>query len=283
MSSLFKFRQSSVSAKPDEEMSFFDHLEELRWHIIRSLVAVLVCGIAVFASGNWVFDYIIFAPKNADFITFRLMCRLSHALGLGERMCVTPLDLRLQSTTLGENFFMQVQVAMIVGLIMAFPYVFWEFWRFIKPGLLHTERRVTRFIVFICSTLFSIGCLFGYFIIAPFAINFLGGYAISQVVIVPTFSSYIGMMIMFVLPIGLIFELPVVVYFLSQLGLVTPQLMREFRRHAVIVILLLGAIVTPSPDVMSMLMVALPLQLLYEVSIFVSAGVQRKWQQTTGQ
>jgi len=255
-------------------MSFLEHLEELRWHIIRSLVVIVAVGIVLFLFKNWLFETVIFGPTHDGFLSYRVFCRLSNDLGLGDAMCIEPPEFRKQAIGFGESFITSIKVSFIAGFIAAFPYVFYEFWRFISPGLYPNERRATRGIVFICSFLFMLGVLFGYYIIAPFAVNFLGGYYIPGVENSPTLSSFINYMLMFTAPAGLIFELPIVVFFLSKVGLVTPEGMRKYRRHAIVGTLLLAAIITP-PDVVTQFLIGIPLFILYEISIYISARVNK--------
>lgn len=261
--------------KVEKEMSFLEHLEELRWHILRSLVAVVVLTVVIFLFKDFVFNEIVFAPKNQGFITYRMMCKAGSLLHLSS-LCIEPPIIKLIATDIGATFFAHFQISFFLGVVVAFPYIFWEIWRFISPGLHENERKAARGIVAVCSLLFTTGVLFGYFIIAPFAISFLAGYEIPDTVISPTISSYIGYMIMFTLPIGLVFELPVVVYFFSRIGLVTPQLMREYRKHVVVVILIVAGVITPSPDIMSQLLVGFPLYFLFEASIIVSHRVVKQ-------
>lgn len=262
------------SGQEGKEMTFLEHLEELRWHIIRALVAILGLGIVLFLFQGWMFDVVIFGPTQPDFLSYRAICSLSNAVGLGDMMCFSPPDFQKIATGFGEPFIISIKVSFVMGLIIAFPYVLWEFWTFIKPGLYPKERRAARGMVAICSSLFLLGVLFGYYIISPFAVNFLAGYQIPGVQNTPTISSLINYMIMFTLPAGLIFELPIIVYFLSKIGLVTPEGMRAYRRHSIIGILMLAAIITP-PDVVTQFLIGIPLYFLYEVSILVSARVQR--------
>ncbi len=259
---------------PIKEMSFLEHLEELRWHIIRSLIAIVGVGIVLFLFKNWLFDTVIFGPTRDDFLSYRVFCDLSNSLGLGDAMCIVPPEFQKQAIGFGEPFITSIKVSFIAGFILAFPYIFYEFWRFISPGLYPNERRATRGVVFICSFLFLFGVLFGYYIIAPFAVNFLGGYYIPGVQNSPTLSSFINYMLMFTAPAGLIFELPIVVYFLSKVGLITPDWMRKYRRHAIIGTLVLAAIITP-PDVVTQFLIGIPLFILYEISIFISARVNK--------
>lgn len=258
-----------------KEMSFLDHLEELRWHIIRGLLAILVGAIVLFIFQDWVFGTVIFGPSKPDFLSYRLFCQWSHALGLGETMCIVPPAFDTQATGVGEPFITAIKVSIIGGFIVGFPFVFNELWSFIRPGLYSKERKATRGAVFVCTFLFLMGIFFGYFIISPFGIRFLVGYEIAGVVNRPTLGSLIGYMIMFTVPSGIIFELPVVVYVLSKIGLVTPESMRKYRRHAIVGILIVAAIFTP-PDAVTQFLIGVPLYFLYELSIIISARVVKQ-------
>lgn len=258
----------------EEEMSFLDHLEELRWHMIRSGAAILLSAIAIFAIGKPVFEYVILAPKEAGFVTYRVICSLS------EYLCFYPPEFQLETRQLGEQFLVHLKTSLMLGLVVVFPYVFWEFWKFIRPGLYPQERKAIRGVVLITTFLFYLGVCFGYFIIAPFAVTFLAGYDIGAVS-APTLASYTNYLTMFTLPTGLVFQLPIVVYFLSKLGLVTPAFLRTYRRHAFVVFLVLSAIITP-PDMITQLLIAIPLYGLYEVSISISARIERKHKESFG-
>lgn len=257
------------------EMSFFEHIAELRKHILRAAVAVAVFAVVCFVNKDFVFNTLIFGPRNADFVTYRAICSFSHWSGAGDAMCFTPPAFNLITRQLGEVLMQHLYVSFWLGVVCAFPFIFWELWKFVRPGLHDHEQRAVRGIVAICSVLFLLGVLFGYFIIAPFSISFLAGYTLENLEVAPTLDSYVTYMTMFTLPMGLVFEMPVMAYFLSKIGLLGPAAMRSYRRHAVVAILILAAIITP-PDVVSQTMVAIPLFGLYEVSIWVSARVQRK-------
>ncbi len=265
--------------QPVKEMSFLEHLEELRWHIIRSLLAVVLVGIVLFLLKNWLFDQIIYGPTQENFFSYRAICGFSEWVGLGDRMCFIPPEFRKLAIGFGEPFIIHIKVSFVLGIIVAFPYIFWEFWRFVKPGLYQKERSASRGVVLICSLLFLLGVLFGYFIIAPFAINFLAGYSLPGVENSPTVSSFINYMIMFTAPAGAIFELPVVVYFLSKVGLVTPELMKKYRKHSIIIILMLAAVITP-PDVVTQFLIGIPLFFLYEISIIISRRASKQYQES---
>ena len=257
----------------DTEMSFIDHLESLRWHIIRAVLSILFFTIATFLFKGFVFDTLIFGPTKLDFPTYRGLCALSEQISLGNLLCIEKLNIRFINIEMAGQFLVHLKVSFVFGFVMGFPYTLWELWKFIRPGLYQKEIQYTRGIVFFSSLLFFMGVSFGYFILTPFAINFFANYQVSELVNNDfTLTNYVGFLTMFVLASGLIFELPMLVYFLSKLGLVTPQFMREYRRHAVVVILVLSAVITPA-DIGTMLLVFVPVYFLYEISIFISASV----------
>jgi sec-independent protein translocase protein TatC len=268
-----------AKAKKSEsaEMSFLDHLEELRWHLVRSVVVIFALAIVFFINKDFLFNTIILAPKNADFFTYKFMCKLSHLLQMGDALCMNGLEFSLINTTLSGQFTLHMWAAFVAGIVVGFPYLVWEAWRFIKPALTATEIGYSKGILFFVSILFSIGVLFGYYLIAPLSINFLGTYQVSsEVKNMIDMDSYISTITVITFASGLLFELPIVVYFLSSLGIISPAFMKRYRKHAVVVILILAAVITPSPDITSQLLVALPVYVLYELSIFVSAYVVNK-------
>ena len=262
-------------AQKQAEMPFFDHLEVLRWHLLRSIAAILVFTIIAFLSKSFIFDTILFGPKQANFWTYGMLCRLSDMLGMGKSLCLTPINFEVINIEMAGQFLSHIQVSIVSGLIVAFPYFLWEMWRFAEPALHEEEQKYTRFIVFFSSILFFIGILFGYYLMIPFSMNFLVDYQTSQFISNKvTLDSYISFMITLVLSSGLVFEMPIAVYFLSKVGLLTPKDMREYRRHALLAIVFIAAIITP-PDVMSQMLVTIPMYLLYEASVFVSMMVLR--------
>jgi sec-independent protein translocase protein TatC len=253
-------------------MTFLQHLEALRWHIVRSVIAILAIAIIAFLNKELIFDGIILAPKNKDFFTYRILCELSQKYGLD--MCFDQINFNIISTDLSGQFTMHMWVAFVAGFIIAFPYFIWEIWRFVKPALSDKEQRYSRGIVFFISLLFLLGVLFGYYIITPMSINFLGNYQVSSEVMNQIrLDSYINTVTILSLSSGIVFELPMVVYFLSKLGILTPEFMRKYRKHAMVINLIVAAFITPSPDVTSQMLVAIPLFLLYEISIYVSRVV----------
>ncbi len=279
------FKKARIAAPSGEtaekEMSFFDHLEELRWHIFRSVLAIAAAGLVLFLSKDFVFNTVIFGPRNPDFVTYRIICSFSRLIGMGENLCFFPKSFDLITPDMGELFLTHMKVSFLLGFVLAFPYVFWEFWRFIKPGLYEAERKVTRYAVGICSVLFTLGVMFGYFVISPFAVSFLTGYELPGVTSTPALGSYIGYMVMFTLPTGLVFELPVISYVLTKVGVLSSEFLRTYRRHAIVILVALAAVITP-PDAFSQILIALPLLGLYEISIAVAKRVEKQEAQQEG-
>ena len=261
----------------EKEMTFLDHLEELRWHVIRAVLAIVIMMIAAFVYITEIFNYIVFAPAKVDFIFFKWMCKLGDLTGATETLCVTDLPFKVQSRNMTGQFMMSITASFVIGLVVAFPYVIWELWSFIRPGLENKERKFSKGAVFAISSLFLLGVAFGYFVLSPMTIWFLSTYQVSEMIVNEfDITSYVSTVASLVLGCGLLFQFPVVVYFLTKIGMVTPQLMRTYRRHAVVVIIVLGAIVTPSADPFSLAIISLPLYFLYEISIFTSIVVLRK-------
>jgi sec-independent protein translocase protein TatC len=261
------------------EMSFLEHLEELRWHIIRSLVAIVIMMIVAFIFKNILFDKIVLAPKNPDFISNRMFCEFGHSMARifhfknPDVMCINTKPPNLISIKMSGQITTHIIVALVAGLILAFPVVIREFWMFFKPALHSNEEKHARGAVLASSLLFFIGVLFGYFLLAPLSIHFLSTYQISaDVVNQINVRSFIGTITSICLATGVVFELPIVAFFLTKIGIITPAFMRKYRKHAIVVIFIVAAIITP-PDVFSQTLVAIPLLILYEVSIFISAGV----------
>lgn len=261
--------------KGEKEMSFLEHLEELRWHIIRSILAIVILMIAAFIFKNIIFDKIILAPKSPDFITARLLCRLGEYFDTAA-LCINTHPLNLINIKMSGQLTTHITVSLVAGLILAFPVVLWEFWQFFKPALKANEAKYAKGAVFAASMLFFVGVAFGYFLLAPLSIHFLSSYEIStDVVNQINIRSYIGTLTSICLATGVVFELPIITFFLTKIGLVTPTFMKKYRKHAIVVIFILSAIITP-PDVFSQTLVAIPLLILYEISIFISASVMRQ-------
>ncbi len=259
----------------EKEMSFLDHLEELRWHLIRSFAAVVIFTIGAFISAKWIFQNIVFAPARTDFPTFKFLCKLGDFLHY-DGLCITDIPFKVQSRNMTGQFSMHVMSSFVIGFIVSFPYVAWELWRFIKPGLQINEKKYSRGAVAAISFLFFMGVMFGYYVIAPWMVYFLANYSISDMVVNEfDITSYVSTVVMLVFGAGLLFQLPVVIYFLTKVGIVTPQFLREYRKHAIVVILIVAAILTP-PDPLSQGLISIPLYLLFEISILISGFVAKR-------
>ena len=257
------------------EMSFLDHLEELRWHLIRATFAIVIAATVAFFLKSFIFDVLLFGPTNADFVTYDLLCRLSSSVGIEGGFCFDEMPFTIQSRTMGGQFSAHVWTAITAGFIIAFPYVLYEMWRFISPALHKNERKNARGFIFISSLLFFLGVLFGYYLITPLSINFLGKYQVSEKVLNEfDIGSYISLVRSSVIACGLIFELPIIIYFLTKIGLVTPQFLRKYRKFALVIVLIISAIITP-PDILSQIIVAIPVLFLYELSIVISRIVMK--------
>ncbi|MDP4223910.1 MAG: twin-arginine translocase subunit TatC [Bacteroidota bacterium] len=257
------------------EMSFLEHLEELRWHIIRSLVAILILMIVAFCFKRFLFDHVVLAPRNPTFFTNRVLCQLGHLLH-SSALCINQKPVNLISIKMSGQITTHIVVAMVAGVILAFPYVLWEFWKFFKPALHKNEKEHARGAVLAASALFFVGVVFGYFALAPLSIHFLTTYQISpDVVNQINVRSFIGTLTSICLATGLVFELPIITFFLTKVGLITPSFLKKYRRHAIVVIFIIAAIITP-PDVFSQTLVAIPLLALYEVGILISKRVMKQ-------
>ena len=257
----------------DKEMSFLDHLEVFRWHLIRAAIAILFFTIIAFIYKDIVFDVILLGPKRTDFLTYRILCEISQYLGLGDALCLRDSPFSLMNISMSGQFSTHITTSIFAGFIIAFPYVLWEIWRFISPALHSNENSMAKGVVFFSSILFLIGILFGYYVIAPLSINFLGSYQVSSSVANQiNLSSFVSTVTTVSFANGIIFELPILVYFLTKIGLLTPDFMRVYRKHSMVVILILSAIITP-PDITSQVLVSLPLIILYEFSIKISERV----------
>lgn len=259
----------------ESEMTFLEHLEELRWHIIKSLIAVVVFAILAFVFKDIIFDVILFGPKNPDFFTNKLLCELSVKFNT-PTLCINTIPFKLSNLTMSGQFSTHIYISIVAGLVAASPVVFYQLWSFIAPALRTNERNHSRGAVLIVTLLFVFGVLFGYYLIAPLSINFLSTYSISsEVENLINVSSYFSTVASIVLASGLVFELPVVAYFLSKIGIMTPAFMRKYRKHSIVIILIIAAIITP-PDMFSQIMVTIPLLILYEISIGISARVEKQ-------
>lgn len=258
-----------------KEMSFLDHLEELRWHIIRAFIAIIVFTVAAFIAKDIVIDMLLMGPSKPDFWTYRKLCELAELVKT-PALCVEELPFELVSRKMSSQFMTHISVSFAVGLILGFPYLFWEIWRFIKPGLYSKERKASRGATFAVSVLFLSGILFGYFAVAPISVRFFSTYVVYEgLKNLFDLSSYISLVTMITFGSGLLFQLPVVVYFLTKIGLISSAWMKKYQRHAIIVILIVAAIVTP-PDPFSQLLIAFPLMILYQLSIAIARRIEKR-------
>jgi sec-independent protein translocase protein TatC len=263
-----------MAKKPLNEMSFLDHLEELRWLLVRSSAAIVIMAIVSYFFADYIFSDLIFGPTDPSFITYRFFCEASHYLGFADSICITELNFIIQNTQMEGQVNIFVWVCITAGFILAFPYILWELWKFISPALYEKEKKNAKLFIFVASILFFLGVLFGYFVIVPMSVNFLATFSISSVVKNQfSIDSYVSMVKTSVIASGLFFELPIIIYFLTKLGLVGPSFLRKYRKYAVVIVLIVAAIVTP-PDVVSQVTVAIPMLLIYEASIWISVFVE---------
>ena len=266
----------------DKELTFWEHLDALRSVLIRSIVAIFLLFIVAFSFKHILFDYIVLAPKNADFITYRVLCKFGKFLGM-DSFCLDVSSLHLININLAGQFMAHMTTALIAGLVVASPYIVWELWRFITPGLTPDEKKNTRGAVLVISSLFLTGVLFSYFLAVPLMVNFLGNYQVSESVAnTIALDSYTSAVTTMTLLMGLVFEFPVVVLFLTKIGILTPTFMSKHRKHTIVVILIVAGFITPSPDIFSQLVVAIPLYALYEISVQLSKRIFRKKQESAG-
>jgi sec-independent protein translocase protein TatC len=259
------------------EMSFIDHLDVLRGHLVRSILAIAIGAIVAGIFNQFLIKKILLGPTSDNFPTYGITCRLGKALRLGDALCMKGLALKMQSTTVSGQFSMWFTIVLVSGLILAFPYVFWQFWKFIKPALNKKELTRTRGVIFWVSFLFFVGVMFGYFVVTPYALNFFFHFQLDEIIENRwTINSYIDMMLPMVLGSGLTFQLPLVMFFLAKIGIVNSKYLRKIRKYAIVVIFIVAGIITPGPDVVSQLSVAIPLLILYEISILLTARVARE-------
>lgn len=252
----------------NKEMNFFDHLEELRKRIVWSAIAVVSMAVVIFIYQEWIMDNIFLNLKNPDFITYRLFCQY---LGV----CVTEIPVEMHSNNMGGQFGYSMMMSFVGAVIVVAPFIFYQLWAFVKPGLKKNEIQVFKGIVFYISLLFFIGIAFGYFVVAPLTVQFFGSYQISkQIVNFFTISSYMSTIISTVFYSGLFFLLPVILYVASKLGIITAAFLKKYRRHAIMVVLILAAVITP-PDVISQIIVSIPILLLYEIGVLVVVRTEK--------
>ncbi|RYD95429.1 MAG: twin-arginine translocase subunit TatC [Sphingobacteriales bacterium] len=260
----------------EAEMSFFDHLEALRWHLIRASIAIVIFTGIAFAYSEWVFDNIIMGPMNPKFFTYRMLCKLGDYLGR-PGLCIEKIPGKIINTEMAGQFTLTINSSLLIGIALGVPYLLYEIWRFVSPALHDNERKSASGFVFYASFLFILGVLFGYYVVTPMSVSFLAGYQASTIIENTfTIDSYLSSVATLTLATGLVFELPIIVYVVSSLGILTSKTMRSGRRYAVVAILIIAAVITPTPDALTMLVVCVPLFILYEVGIMVAAVVEKR-------
>jgi sec-independent protein translocase protein TatC len=261
---------------PKGEMSFIDHLEDLRWHLIRSVIAVVIGAVVVLIFTKDIVDGVLMAPTRANFISSRWLCSLGHSIGIGNTLCFPAVDAKFLENTMTGQFISYFTMGFIGGFVIAFPYIFWEFWRFVKPALSEKELKKTRGIIFWVSFLFFLGVAFGYFILTPFMVNFYFNFKLSeQIVIMPSFSDYLENLIYTTVGIGVLFQMPLLVMLLARIGILRASFLRKYRRHAIVIIVIAAAIITPSTDPFSLTIVTIPLYILFEASVALASRINK--------
>ncbi len=270
------FRRGKKGQEEKAEMSFVEHLEVLRGHLFRSALAIAAGAVVFIVYNQFFVREVLMGPTHADFPTYKWLCKAGHAIGLGDAMCMKEIGLKMQSTSVSGQFSMYFTLIFVGGIIVAFPYIFWEFWRFVKPALTKKELSKTRGVIFWVSLLFFLGILFGYFVIAPYTVNFFANFQLDDNIENRwTITSYIDTLVPLILGTGLAFQLPLVMFFLAKVGLMSPSFLRRNRKYAIVVILILAGVITP-PDVISQVICTIPLMLLYEISIWLTVKVEKQ-------
>jgi sec-independent protein translocase protein TatC len=270
---------SKRNKDPKGEMSFIDHLEDLRWHLIRSVIAIVIGAIIVLTFSNNIVDGVLMAPTRSNFISSRWLCSLGQKIGIGNTLCFPPVDAKFLENTMTGQFISYFTLGFIGGFILAFPYIFWEFWKFVKPALSEKELKKTKGVIFWVSFLFFTGVAFGYFILTPFMVNFYFNFKLSsQIVIMPSFSDYLENLIYTTVGIGVLFQMPLLIMVLARIGIVTGKFLKKYRRHAFVIIVIAAAIITPSTDPFSLAIVTIPLYLLFEASVVIATRINKRQQ-----
>ena len=259
------------------EMSFVDHLEELRWHIIRSVIAILIGAILIFIYVKEIVSNVLMGPADPHFITYKYLCDAGHFFGLGQSLCLGGVKVSFISTAMTGQFISSFTIAFIGGFVIAFPYVFWEFWKFIRPALNPKELKRTRGVIFWVSFLFFLGVAFGYYVLTPFMVNFYFSYSLSPLIeIKPSFSDYLENLVWTTVGIGVLFQMPLLVALLTKIGIIKARFLKKYRRHAFVIILIAAAIITPSTDPFSLTLVTIPLYALFEASIVIASRIDKR-------
>ncbi len=267
---------SNSDKKKSGEMSFLGHLEALRWHLVRSAAIIVLLAAVAFCFPEILFGKIILGPKDPNFFTYQFLCNISHKWGMGDTLCFTDFNFKFQNIEVTGQFTLAMWGSVVAGLVLGFPYILWEIWRFIKPALKEKESKAATGFIFYATALFLSGVLFGYYVVTPMAVYFLGNYQVDpSIQNIFDIDSYISVVTTLVLLMGLVFELPIIIYFLARFGIITAKFMGKYRKHAVIVILIVAAVITPTTDIFTQMLVAVPLWILYEASIIVAKRVEK--------
>lgn len=280
------FRKIKGEESDGAEMSFIEHLEVLRWHLVRSAAVLVLVAIVIFVFVDWVFDTIIFAPAQKEFVTYKALCDFGKWLHIGDTLCMPPIDITLLGSTVSGPFMSAINISFMCAIIVAFPYLLWEIWRFVKPALTKKEIKYAQGSFWWVSLCFFLGAAFGYFLLAPFTFNFLANFQLGKMGVyryMPTLDDYIDTLTSLILGCGIAFEMPIIVYVLSKLGIVTPKFLKNYRKYAYVIILVVAAVITPSPDWTSQMIVAVPLIMLYEISIMLSKRVVKEKEKEVAQ
>ena len=271
--SLFKRRVRSGTA---EEMSFIEHLDVLKGHLFKSALAVAIGAIVMAIYNKFIVQRILMGPTHADFVTYGLLCRIGQKWGFGDKLCMQEIHVKMQSNAVSGQFDVYFNIILIGGFILAFPYVFWQFWKFTKPALKPKELKNTRGVIFYVSLLFFLGVFFGYFVIAPYTINFFANFVLdSNIENIWTIASYFNTIVPLILGAGLAFQLPLVMYFLAKVGVVSAAYLRRVRKYAILIIVIVASIITP-PDMLSTIVASVPLLILYEISVLLCVRVEKR-------
>jgi len=252
-----------------KQMSFLQHLDELRWRLVRIAIAVICVGVVIWIFQEWIMNHLFLSLKDKDFISFKLMCKYLN-------VCVEDTSVKMQSMTMSGQFNYAMTMCIMGGIIVSSPYIFYQIWAFVKPGLKQNELKAAKGLVFFVSLCFITGILFGYFVVAPLTVQFFSSFQISSSIENNfTISSYMGTVISTVFYTGLLFLLPIASFILAKIGLIDAAFLKKYRRHAIVVILILAAVITP-PDILSQIIVSIPIIGLYEIGILVAKRVEKK-------
>ncbi|MDR1676576.1 MAG: twin-arginine translocase subunit TatC [Tannerella sp.] len=259
-------------SQQQDEMSFWDHLEELRWTLFRSIFALFILAIAFFAfmrGDGGIFPNVIMGPTRGDFLTYRLFCSVASSFSFLSEFCNTDFRIEIINIKLATQFFTHMTTSFWLALVCAFPYLMFEVWKFIRPALYENEKKNVRWVFLFGTGMFFIGCAVGYFLVFPMTLRFLATYeiydAINEQV---SLDSYMDNFLMLIFIMGIIFEMPLLSWLMSKLGLLHRGFFNRYRRHAVVVLLILAALITPSGDPFTLSLVFVPLYALYELSAF---------------